>query len=153
MPRISTLRFVVSAVIGLFVFAPAAAGEKLGLEGRFLDADTIAALFNVEAPGGGVLVEHVAEGSPAARAGLHGGNVTAKIQGEELFLGGDLIIQLEVHKVCAGACLQSAGTELEQFSWVGATFLRRGKIERAVIQLEDASVEPVDEPAPPVTFP
>jgi S1-C subfamily serine protease len=153
MPRISTLRLAIPTIVALVLSVPAMAGEKLGLEGRFLDAQTIAALFNVDVPGGGVLVEHVREGSPAARAGLRGGEVAAKIQGEDLVLGGDLIIQLEVHHVCAGVCLQSAPTELERFSWVGATYLRRGKIERAVIQLDDAVVEPVEEPAPTVAFP
>jgi serine protease Do len=153
MPRISTLRLAASALVALFLFAPARAGEKLGLEGRFLDADAIAGLLNLEVPGGGVLVERVAENSPAARAGLRGGNVAAKVQGEEILLGGDLIIQLEVHHACAGRCLERASTELERFSWVGATYLRHGKIERAVIQLDDAVVEPVDEPVPSVTFP
>ncbi|HET9300696.1 MAG TPA: hypothetical protein VFO11_12185 [Candidatus Polarisedimenticolaceae bacterium] len=96
--------------------------------GRFLDPDAVTALFNVEVPGGAVLIEHVDEGSAAARAGLRGGAVPATIQGDDLLLGGDLVVQLEVHRLCA----------------VGVTYLRGGRVGRTVIELEDIPLDELD---------
>ena len=128
-------------LLSLLAVHPAAAGERFGFQGRFLEPESVAALFNVAVPGGAVLVEHVNEESPAARAGLRGGSVPATIQGEDILLGGDLIVQLEVHRLCAGECLKRAPLELERPSWVGVTYLRGGRVGRAVIELEEAGPE------------
>lgn len=136
MPRASA-RGAVFVLLSLLTLPAAVAGERFGFQGRFLDPDSVTALFNVEVPGGAVLVEHVDEGSPAARAGLRGGAVPATIQGEDLLLGGDLVIQLEVHRLCAGECLKRAAAELEQVAWVGVTYLRGGRVGHTVIDLED----------------
>jgi len=71
-----------------------------------------------------VLVERVREGSPAAKAGLVGGDVLAEIQGEPILLGGDLILQLEVHVVCHDDCLKEAPARLQRANWIGVTYLR-----------------------------
>lgn len=138
------VRIAIVVSLAALPLAPARAGERLGIQGRFLEADAIAGIFNRTVPKGGVLVEHVEQGSPAARAGLRGGDVEATIQGETMLLGGDLILQLEVHNVCTGACLKNAPTDLERFSWIGVTYLRRGKVERAVIEVGDPGIDPTD---------
>jgi S1-C subfamily serine protease len=64
-----------------------------GLESRVLSAD-LASVFNVPPPGGGLLVERVAAGSPAERAGLRGGRTLASIGDEELIVGGDIVLRI-----------------------------------------------------------
>jgi hypothetical protein len=144
-------RIAIVASLAAVSLAPARAAERLGIQGRFLEADAIAGIFNRTVPKGGVLVEHVEEGSPAALAGLRGGDVEATIQGETMILGGDLILQLEVHNVCTGECLKNAPTELEKFSWIGVTYLRRGRVERAVIEVGDPGIDPTDGSVAPPT--
>jgi len=61
-----------------------------GMEGYRLDED-MARVFNVP-QGAGILVQRVAEGSPAARAGIRPGTYRAVIEDEELLLGGDIIL-------------------------------------------------------------
>ena len=62
-----------------------------GIDGYLLDGD-LAAVFNVPAPGVGLLVQRVASGSPAERLGLKAGTIRARIGDEELVVGGDIII-------------------------------------------------------------
>ncbi len=110
-------------------------GGRIGIDGRYLGREEAADLLNLDVEGG-VLVERVAEGSPAEAAGLRGGSLTARLQGEDILLGGDFILQLETHWVCAGACLESAPTEMGRFSWIGVTFLRGGQVLTAAIRIE-----------------
>jgi S1-C subfamily serine protease len=121
----------------------------VGIQGRYLTAEEIAELFNIEVAGGGVLVEHVVEDSPAARAGLHGGELQATIQGDPILLGGDLIVRFEVHKVCEGACLLDAPSELTHLGWIGVTYLRKGKLRGTMIDVGEHGMDPVN-PDPPI---
>jgi len=63
-----------------------------GVEGFLLRGDLARAL-NVPQPAG-LLVQRVAEGSPAARAGVLAGSMRANIDGENLLLGGDIILEV-----------------------------------------------------------
>ena len=144
----TVLRVLAAAIITLVPAwaypAPPEPGASVGIEGRYLTADQIADLFNIEVAGGGVLIEHVLEGTPAARAGLRGGDLPATIHGEPLILGGDILLQLEIHKVCSGTCLQTAAVDLTTVGWIGATYLRHGRVLRAVIDLNEIPIEPVN---------
>lgn len=64
-----------------------------GIDG-YLVKPAMARLLNLPFAGG-LLVQRVAEGSPAARMGLRAGSVQANIGGEELLLGGDVIIAVD----------------------------------------------------------
>jgi serine protease Do len=64
-----------------------------GLEGHTLSGD-LAAIFNLPQPEG-FLVKTVAKGSPAAAAGIRGGNRTAVIDGQTLVVGGDVLLAVE----------------------------------------------------------
>jgi S1-C subfamily serine protease len=64
-----------------------------GLEG-FLLVGELAKVFNLP-QNSGILVQRVAEKSPAAAAGLKGGDLEAVIAGQQLLLGGDVILGLE----------------------------------------------------------
>ncbi len=63
-----------------------------GME-SYLLSDQAAKILNVPQPYG-VLVQRIAEGSPAARIGLRAGSLRAKIGEEELILGGDIILEV-----------------------------------------------------------
>ena len=63
-----------------------------GVEGFLLRGDLAKAL-NVPQPAG-LLVQRVAEGSPAARAGVLAGSMRANIDGENLLLGGDIVLEV-----------------------------------------------------------
>jgi S1-C subfamily serine protease len=63
-----------------------------GVEG-FLLTGELAKALNVPQPAG-LLVQRVADGSPAARAGIHAGSMRANIEGEELLLGGDILLEV-----------------------------------------------------------
>jgi serine protease Do len=63
-----------------------------GVEGYLLTGD-MARVFN--APVAGLLVQRVAHNSPAERFGLRGGDLPAVIAGEELIVGGDIVLAVE----------------------------------------------------------
>ena len=44
---------------------------------------------------GGALVEAVSPGSPAADAGIQGGDQTVTVQGEQFTIGGDVIVKAD----------------------------------------------------------
>ena len=101
-----------------------------GLEGQFL-SDDLADLLNVPNNMSGYLVKSVAKGSPSDEAGLRGGNKAATIDGQQVVLGGDIILAVEgipatsvanmmkVRDLLAGL---KPGTEFK------ATILRSGRI-------------------------
>ena len=59
----------------------------------FLLAGQIAKIMNVPQPYG-YLVQQVAAGSPAARVGLRPSRIPATIAGQDLFVGGDIILSV-----------------------------------------------------------
>jgi S1-C subfamily serine protease len=65
-----------------------------GLEGYLLTPELATAL-NVPGGGPALLVQLVAEGSPAARMGLRGGTLPATIGQESFVLGGDIVLSIE----------------------------------------------------------
>jgi S1-C subfamily serine protease len=65
-----------------------------GLVGYILSGDAARA-FNVPDGQAGLLVQRVARDSPAERLGLRGGNVPAVVAGEELLLGGDIVVSVQ----------------------------------------------------------
>ena len=65
-----------------------------GLEGYFVSGDMGRAL-NLPGLGAGLLVQRIAHRSPAERLGLRGGRLPALIAGDQLMLGGDIILAVE----------------------------------------------------------
>jgi serine protease Do len=61
-----------------------------GIEGLLVNG-SLARALNLPQPAG-VLVQRVAEGSIAARCGLHPGTLRATVEGEGIILGGDVIL-------------------------------------------------------------
>jgi putative serine protease PepD len=78
--------------------------EKGGtVRGAYLGVSTISidgSLASLNLPvKSGALVEKVEAGTPAAKAGIHAGNVEAKINGNEVSVGGDIIVTFDGKKV------------------------------------------------------
>jgi len=63
-----------------------------GIEGILIDGNTAKALNLPQSAG--VLVQRVAEGSIAWRWGIHGGTLRSIVEGEEMILGGDIILRI-----------------------------------------------------------
>ena len=63
-----------------------------GLEATYISGK-LAKVLNVP-QAGGLLVQKVVLLSPAGRLGLQGGNVPVQIEGEEVLLGGDIVLAL-----------------------------------------------------------
>lgn len=63
-----------------------------GIDGLLVDDDLARALNLPQSAG--VLVQHVAEGSIAARWGIHPGTLRANVEGNEFILGGDIILRV-----------------------------------------------------------
>jgi S1-C subfamily serine protease len=66
----------------------------IGLEGRLL-SDELADLLNLPPNAVGYLVKTVAKGSPGEAVGLRGGTKVAVIDGEQIVLGGDIIMKVQ----------------------------------------------------------
>jgi serine protease Do len=66
----------------------------VGLEG-FLLTNDIARAFNVPSGAAGLLVQRIAEGSPAQRVGLRAGALPVAVGEQRLLIGGDIILAVE----------------------------------------------------------
>jgi serine protease Do len=92
----------------------------------------LAALLNVPPPGGGLLVQGVAAGSPAAALGLRPSTVPVEIAGESLLIGGDIV--LAVQGIDLGAelggwdTIQRTISQLPAGADVSVTVLRGGRV-------------------------
>ncbi len=97
----------------------------LGIEGVFLNRQVIATIMNHDLEGG-LLIERVAKGSPADKAGLRGGAFAGRLMGREFLLGGDLIIQFNTHEICHLECLIEAKKHLSGLDKIPVTYMREG---------------------------
>ena len=86
------LGFVVTSNMARRLFAEPTVWS--GLEGYLL-TDEMARVFNVPVAHAGLLVQRVAHGSPAERFGLRGGDLPAVIAGEEMIVGGDIVLAVD----------------------------------------------------------
>jgi S1-C subfamily serine protease len=101
-----------------------------GLEGQFL-TDDLADLLNVPNNMSGYLVKSVAKNSPGEDAGLRGGTRVVTIDGQQMVLGGDII--LTVQGVAASnpanmAKIRDQLATMQPGAPITATILRAGRI-------------------------
>jgi len=101
-----------------------------GLDGIVLK-DELAAAFNVPQPMG-LLVQQIADNSPAARLGIQPGEIKSQIGLSEVFLGGDIILEVVGIEVSEG-CYQKIVSRLSQMKpgdTITVKVLRAGRILR-----------------------
>src|SRR5215813_9972457 len=109
-----------------------------GIEGRHVDGNLARAL-NLPQPAG-VLVQRVAEGSIASRCGLQSGTLRATVEGEEIILGGDIILAVngvDVNPEQSFDELYGQMTRTTSGNNVVITVFREGKIVKLAIPISD----------------
>jgi S1-C subfamily serine protease len=83
----------------------------------------------------GVLVETLTPGSPAAKAGIKDGNVTAQLDGGNIQIGGDIIVALDGKPITTSAQLASIVGAKKPGDKVEVTVLRDGKRKTLTVKL------------------
>ncbi len=98
---------------------------RLGIVGLPVDS-LVAQSMGLPANQQGVLVERVDANSPAEQAGLQGSTQPATIQGQEILVGGDIILKLDNQPVTQVPELASALQQYQPGDQVQLTILRNG---------------------------
>jgi putative serine protease PepD len=75
----------------------------------------------------GVLVQTVTPGSPAAKAGIMGGDIIAQLAGNEIRLGGDIITAIDGKKIRTSEDLAKVISDKKQGDKVKIDIVRQGK--------------------------
>ena len=100
-----------------------------GFEGIMLSPQ-MASVLNVP-QGTGMLIQHVVKDSVAAKAGLRGGKTLAKINGESVWIGGDIVMEIQ-GTICDGPhnfkAIKDQLTHLQSGETFTIKALRSGKI-------------------------
>ena len=101
-----------------------------GLEGQIL-SDDLADLLNLPPGTTGFLIKTVVKGSPADDAGLRGGTTLATIGGQQLVLGGDVLLAAEGIPMASAANIKKVRDALSQKppgSPIMVTIYRAGRV-------------------------
>ena len=100
----------------------------MGLESVYFTREQLAELLNLDLETeGGLLVQRVAKGSPAENAGIRGGTIPITLLGQEILLGGDLILAFDTQDTCHEQCLVEARRHLAGLDQIRVSYLRGGK--------------------------
>jgi serine protease Do len=97
----------------------------------YLLTDDLARVFNVP-QSAGLLIQRVAENSPAAEVGLRAGTVRATIADEPLLVGGDIVLTVAGVTIANDGAvfdrIQRVLSRVQPGDTVGVTVLRAGKV-------------------------
>jgi serine protease Do len=104
----------------------AAGGGWLGIQGMTLTSE-IAQAMNLDSGQEGVLVVLVTSGSPAEQAGLQGSSKAVEINGQQVQVGGDVIVAIDGKSVSQMSELRSLILADEPGQQVTLTILRGGQ--------------------------
>jgi S1-C subfamily serine protease len=104
----------------------------LGITGQTIDSSLDRLNLSTTS---GVLVQTVQPGSPAAKAGLRGGDASATLDGSELRLGGDVIKKIDGTNVKTMDQVVSTVGSKKPGETVTVEYLRGGKTKTAQVKL------------------
>ena len=96
----------------------------------------IASTFNMKTQGG-ALIEKVYPGSPAAKAGLKGGDQTVTVQGQQFTIGGDVITAADGQAITSADELIAFLTQKKPGDKVTLTVERGGKTQDVTVTLAE----------------
>jgi S1-C subfamily serine protease len=94
----------------------------------------MASTFNIRSQGG-ALVEQVSPGSPAAKAGIKGGEWTATLQGQQFVIGGDVIVKADDAAIASADDLIAFLATKKPGDTVTITIERGGKTQDVKVTL------------------
>lgn len=98
----------------------------LGVSTITLDEET-ARQLSIDAKSRGALVQLVAPGGPAAKAGLRAGSAQATIDGSTVVLGGDLLIEVDGRRITTNEDVAAAIVDNKPGDQIQIVYLRGGK--------------------------
>jgi serine protease Do len=111
----------------------------MGIESIFFTREQISELLNADVESdGGLLVQRVAKGSPAEKAGIRGGTVPVTILGNKFLFGGDLILSFDNQDTCHKHCLANAREHFAGMDRIRVIYLRGGKRVETVVDVSAA---------------
>ncbi len=113
---------------------PAAEGGWLGIAGATLEAP-VAAAMGLKRTQRGVLVDNVAKDSPADLAGLRGSTRLARIQGQTVAVGGDVIIAIGAAPLSSIEELQAKLAQFKPGAQIDLAILRDGQRQTVKVTL------------------
>jgi S1-C subfamily serine protease len=107
----------------------------MGISTRTIDGSLDGLGLGVEE---GALVQSVERDSPADKAGLRAGGITAQLDsGEPIVLGGDIIVEIDGEKVASSEDVVALVTEKDPGDEIEVTYLRDGERRTAKVKLDE----------------
>ena len=114
----------------------------LGMQGRAVD-DRLGEAVRIPVTLG-YLVEVVYDGSPADRAGVHGGNLSVVVQGEEYLLGGDILTIINGAPIRSHSDYVTRVKTLHVGQRVKITVVRDGQVREMALTVSERPRLPSD---------
>lgn len=108
----------------------------IGVDGVLLQKEEFANVFNLSLEGG-ILIQSIAKGSPAEKAGLRAGYIKASVNGRDIYLGGDIILAIDDHTACHVDCLAGVKSEMAEKDTINLSYLREGKTHNTTIDVSE----------------
>lgn len=107
----------------------------VGINSIFLTQEDYALLFNINIANGGLLVQDVAANSPAEKAGLRGGFISANVTGRDVLFGGDIILKVGDQVACHSGCIEKSRMLNLDENKIKIKYLRGGKVYDVIVDV------------------
>ena len=101
----------------------------------------IAQAMNLPANQQGVLIEQVASGSPADKAGLRGSYMPMTVNGQQILVGGDVITEIDSQSVAQPSDIQSYLGQAQAGQQANLGIIRNGQQLQVSVTLEASSTQ------------